>query len=71
MVRVGGSIPPLGTKQNLIIMKKDKFDSGLNAEYVRFNQKKKAKKALQKAKELEKTKDKKPVRLNSKTIVLR
>ncbi len=52
-------------------MKKDKFDNAINSEYVKNKQKKQAKKALQKAKELEKTKDKKPVRLNSKTIVLR
>ncbi len=71
MVHVGGSIPPLGTKQNLIIMKKDKFDNAINSEYVKNNQRKQAEKALQKAKKLEKKQGKKPVRLNNKTIVLR
>ncbi len=51
---MGGSIPPLGTKQNSIIMKKDKFDNAINSEYVKNNQKKQAKKALEKAKKLEK-----------------
>ncbi len=52
-------------------MKKDKFDNAINSEYVKNNQKKQAKKALEKAKKLEKKQGKKLVRLNSKTIVLR
>ncbi len=49
----------------------DKIDNAVNTEYAKQYQLNKAKKALKKAKELEKAQDKKPVRINRKTIVLR
>ncbi|MBS9765961.1 MAG: hypothetical protein KGV44_00295 [Flavobacteriaceae bacterium] len=52
-------------------MLKDKIDNAVNSEYAKQYQMNKAKKALKKAKELEKKAGKKPVRLNKKTIVLR
>ncbi len=49
----------------------NKIENAVNTEYAKQYQLSKAKKALAKAKELEKKAGKKPVRLDKKTIVLR